>query len=90
MNSIRKTAVIVGALFIIAFVFDLLAMAISEPVLNAPNYLANAYPNKMLIIIGALLEFFAACAIVLIPIMLFPILKQHNENLGTLFLTSHV
>lgn len=82
MISIRKIAVIVGVLFIVAFIFDLLAMAISEPILNAPDYLNIAYPNKMQIIIGNLLEFFAACAIVLIPIMLFPILKQHNESLA--------
>ena len=82
MNSIRKTAVIVGVLFIVAFVFDLLAMAISEPILNAPDYLVNAYPNKMQIIIGNLFEFFAACAIVLIPIMMLPILRQHNESLA--------
>ena len=74
MNSIRKTAVIVGVLFIVAFVFDLLAMAISEPILNAPDYLNITYLNKMQIIIGNLFEFFAACAIVLIPIMLFPML----------------
>jgi hypothetical protein len=82
MDSIRKTAIIVGVLFIIAFVFDLLAMAISEPILNASDYLVNAYPNKIQIVIGMLLEFFAACAIVLIPIMLFPIFKQHNESLS--------
>jgi hypothetical protein len=82
MNTNRKIAIIVGVLFIIAFVFDLLAMAISEPILNAPDYLVNAYPNKIQIIIGSLLELFAALAIILIPIMLFPILKQHNESLS--------
>jgi hypothetical protein len=72
----------VGVLFLIAFVFDLLSMAISEPILNAPDYLVNAYPNEIKVIIGILLEFIAAIAIVLIPIMLFPILKQHNERLA--------
>ena len=82
MNSIRKIAVIVGVLFIIAFVFDLLAMAISEPILNAPDYLNIVYQNKMQIIIGTLFEFFAACVIVLIPIMMLPILRQHSESLA--------
>ena len=82
MDSNRKTAIIVGVLFLIAFVFDLLAMAVYEPVLNAPDYLVNAYPNKTTIIIGILFEFFAATAIVLIPIVLFPILKQHNERMA--------
>ena len=56
MNSIRKTAVIVGVLFIIAFVFDLLAMAISEPILNAPDYLVGVSAKETQWIIGVLID----------------------------------
>jgi hypothetical protein len=82
MNSVRKTAILVGILFLIALVFDLLAMAISGSILNAPDYLVNVYPNRMQIIVGALLRLIAAGAIVLIPITLLPISKQHNESLA--------
>ena len=82
MNSNRKTAIIVGVLFIIALVFDIIGRGIYEPILNAPDFLVNAYPNKIQLIIGILLEFICAPAIVLIPIMLFPILKKYNESIA--------
>ena len=82
MNSYRKTAIIVGLLFIIALVLDLIGRGIYEPILNAPDFLVNAYPNKIQLIIGILLEFICAPAIVLIPIILFPVLKKYNESMA--------
>jgi hypothetical protein len=82
MNSAKKTARSVSALFIIAFAFNALAMAIYEPILNAPDYLVSAYPHKIQVIMGLLLELMCVPAIVLIPVMLFPILKQHNERIA--------
>jgi len=82
MNSNRKTAIIVGALFIMALVLFLIGQAIYEPILGSPDYLDNAYPNRVIVIIGILLEFISALAVVLIPVLLFPILKKHNEVLA--------
>jgi len=82
MNTSRKTAIIVGALFIMALVLFLIGQAIYEPILGSPDYLDNAYPNRVIVIIGILLEFISALAVVLIPVLLFPILKKHNEVLA--------
>ncbi len=82
MNTSRKTAIIVGVLFIMALVLFLIGQAIYEPILSSPDYLDNAYPNRVIVIIGILLEFISALAVVLIPVLLFPILKKHNEVLA--------
>ena len=82
MNTSRKTAIIVGVLFIMALVIFLIGQAIYEPILGSPDYLDNAYPNRVIVIIGILLEFISALAVVLIPVLLFPILKKHNEVLA--------
>ncbi len=82
MNTSRKTAIIVGALFIMALVLFLIGQALYEPILGSPDYLDNAYPNRVIVIIGILLEFISALAVVLIPVLLFPILKKHNEVLA--------
>ncbi|MFC1481312.1 DUF4386 domain-containing protein [Candidatus Neomarinimicrobiota bacterium] len=82
MNSYRNTARIVGVLFLIALVFNIIAMGIYQPILNAPDYLANASPNKIQVITGILLDFICVPAIIFIPIMLFPVFKQHNERLA--------
>jgi len=82
MNTSRKTAIIVGVLFIMALVIFLIGQAIYEPILGSPDYLDNAYPNRVIVIIGILLEFISALAVVLIPVLLFPILKKYNEVLA--------
>ena len=82
MNSDKKTARIVGALFIMALVLFLIGQAFYEPILSSPDYLDSTYPNRVIVIIGILLEFISALAVVLIPVLLFPILKKHNEVLA--------
>jgi len=82
MNSNRKTAIIVGVLFIIATAFLFIGKAFYEPILSSPDYLDNAYPNRIIVIIGILLEFICVLAMPLIPVFLFPILKKHNEALA--------
>jgi len=82
MNTSRKTAIIVGVLFIMALVLFLIGKAFYEPILSSPDYLDNTYPNRVIVIIGILLEFISALAVILIPVLLFPILKKHNEVLA--------
>jgi hypothetical protein len=82
MNTHRKTAIIVGVLFIFALVIFMIGKAIYEPILNSPDYLENVYPNRVIVIIGILLEFISALSVVFIPVLLYPILKKHNEFLA--------
>ena len=82
MNKNRKTAIIVGVLFIFAIVMLFIGEAFYKPILDSPDYLDNAYPNRIVVIIGILLEFTGVPAVVLIPVFLFSILKKHNETLA--------
>jgi hypothetical protein len=69
-------------LFILALVLFLIGQAIYEPILTSPDYLDHVYPNRVAVIIGILLEFLAALSVVLIPVFLFPILKNKYEVLA--------
>ena len=82
MTTDRKTAIIVGVLFISAIVMLYIGEALYKPILDSPDYLDNVYPNRIIVIIGILLEFTKVPAIALIPVFLFPILKKHNEALA--------
>ncbi|MFC1956169.1 DUF4386 domain-containing protein [Chloroflexota bacterium] len=82
MNSSRKTAIIVGVLFIIATSFLFIGGSFYNPILSSPDYLDNAYPNKIIVIIGILIEFICVIAMPLIAVFLFPILKKHYEALA--------
>ena len=81
MNSNRKTAIIVGVLFITATVAGVLSLLFTGP-LNAPDYLIKVSANENQIIIGALLMLIMGFAVAGIGIMMFPILKKHNEALA--------
>lgn len=82
MNTHRKTAIIVGILFITATVASSLGFVILDPILNAPDILVNVSANITQVIIGVLLLLINCAAVVVIPVMLFPILKKHNEALA--------
>lgn len=81
-NTHRKTAVIVGVLFIIATAFLFIGEAIYKPILDSPAFLDLAYPNRSTVTLGILLEFTIVLAIPLIPIVFFPVLRKHSEVLA--------
>jgi len=82
MNSNRKTAIIVGVLFIVATVASVLGGLLIEWIIDAPDDLVNVSENENQVIIGVLLELTWAASAVGITVLMFPILKKHNESLA--------
>jgi len=82
MDSHRKTAIIVGVLFITATVAYSLGVIYLDPILGGSEYLIKAFENENQVIIGALLVLIDAVAVAGIGIVIYPILKKHNETLA--------
>ncbi len=82
MNPNRKTAIIVGVLFITATVAYSLSVVLLDPILGGSDYLTAVSINENLVIIGALLVLIDAVAVAGIAIVIYPILKKHNEALA--------
>src|SRR4030042_2014570 len=82
MNTYRKNAIIVGVLFIIATVTNMLGNLSIKPLLDATDYLVQISANENLIIIALLLVSISAFASASIAIWLYPILKKHHEALS--------
>ena len=82
MNSVRKTAIIVGLLFITATVAYSLSDFLSNPILGGSDYLTSASENENQVIIGAFLVLIDSVAVAGIGIVIYPILKKHNETLA--------
>ncbi len=82
MNSHKKTAILVGALFLTAIVAWLVGYSLIEAVISAPDYLIGVSANETRVIIGALIELINSVVVVGIAVTLFPILKQHNERIA--------
>ena len=82
MDSYRKTAIIVGVLFIIATVTSLISGTLVESVIEGTEDLANVTANENEMIIAAILLIALAISVVLIPAFLFPILKKQDEGMA--------
>jgi hypothetical protein len=82
MNTYRKTAIIVGVLFIIGTVAGILSVVVTNPILNAPDYLQkiSASPNPL--ITGSLFVLLMGLSLALVPVVLFPLFKKYNEALA--------
>jgi len=86
--SDKTIARIVGVLFIVATAAPILTApfigflgggVLGEPI---PDYLVRVSESELQVFVGLLIELVWALAVVGIPVMLFPILKRHNNALA--------
>jgi len=82
MNPTKKTAIIVGVLFIVATVAGVISGIFWGSVMDAPDYLSNVAANKPQMIISGLFLLIMGLAAAGIGIMMYPILKKQNEALA--------
>lgn len=82
MDSNKRSAKIVGFLFIIATVTSSLSIYITEPIIEATNVLEAFSDQENKIAGAAILMLIDAIAVVFIAIWLFPMLKKKSERLA--------
>ncbi len=86
MNTYRKTAIIVGVLFLTGMVITALTMVFYSPIISDPNFLINVSAKSTQLIIGILLAIIMGATAPGIAVMMFPIFKQLNKHLALAFL----
>ncbi len=90
MNPLRRTAFVVGLLFIITFVVSIpSALALYNVVLDHPDYVIGAGADNR-VALGAFLEMILIVANIGTAVVLFPILKRQNESLALGYVTARV
>jgi len=82
MDQPKKTAVTVGVLFIIATVAGAASAAVLGSILEADGLLANVASNEGKVLTAVLLDLVLVSAVVAIPVVMFPILRQHSEGVA--------
>ena len=82
MNTNRKIERIVGVLFITATVAYSLGVILLDPIIGGSEYLTKAFENENQVKIGAFLVLIDSVAVAVIGIVIYPILKRHNEVLA--------
>jgi hypothetical protein len=82
MNSNRKTAKIVGILFILAAVTAVIGLNLYDPILNGPDYLLKGSEHANQVILGAVMELILVVSAVGTATTMFPLLRQYNETIA--------
>ncbi len=82
MNTYRKTAVMVGILFIIGTVSGILAAVFTAPITAGSTFPLNISARESQWIIGTLLILLMGFPLAMVPVFLYPLLKKHNEVLA--------
>jgi hypothetical protein len=86
MDSLRKTALVAGVLYVITFI-SIPTLVLYGPVLSDPNYIVGPGPDTA-VIIGAILEVIVALAGVGTAVALYPVVKRQNEGVALGFVGS--
>lgn len=90
LESIRRTAVIVGILFITATVAYSIGIALIDPFVDTPDYLTEIAENEDQVKIGSLFILIDTVAVVGIAVIIFPVLRRVNESLALWYVGARI
>lgn len=82
MNSNRKTATIVGILFIIGTAAGVISVVLTGSIVGAPDYLSKVAANPIYITAGAFFILIMGLSLAMVPVVMFPIFRKLNETLA--------
>lgn len=85
MNIYRKTAVIVGILFIIGTVSGILSGVVTAPIRTDAAYPLNIDASETQWIAGTLFVLLMGLVLAMVPVLLYPIFRKHSETLAVGF-----
>ena len=78
----RKTAALVGALFIIATVTAIAAMVLLGTALEEPDFLVDLPEIENTVVVAVLLELVLAISLISIGALMFPVFERHGEGMA--------
>lgn len=82
MNAFRITAILVGVLYIIGTVSGILSVVATGALLAAPISPEQISVNANQITLGALFVLTMGLALAMVPVLVYPVLKKHNQSLA--------
>jgi hypothetical protein len=89
-NTYRRTATVVGIVYILGFVVGLVGIGLFQSILGAPDHLTTVSANSMLLGFGAVLWLMAVIGDAAHGVLMFPILKQHSERMAIGYLAFRI
>ena len=89
-NTYRRTATVVGIVYILGFVVGLAGIGLFTSILGGPNHLSTVSANSMLLGFAAVLWFMAVIGDAAHGVLMFPVLKQHSERMAIGYLAFRI
>ena len=89
-NPYRTTARILGAVYLAGFVVGIVGNTLIQSVLGGPNHLSTVSAHSMTLAVGAVLWLMAVAGDAAHGVLMFPILKQHNERIAFGYLAARI
>ena len=89
MDSIRKTALVAGILYLITFITSIPAVFLLGPVLTNPNYITGPGADAQ-VTFGAMLDLVNAIAAIGTAVALFSVVRRQHEGLALGFVMSRM
>src|SRR5688572_2215605 len=89
-NTYRKTATVVGIVYILGFVVGITGFGLFTSILGAPDHLSTVSANSMLLGFAAVLWLMAVIGDAAHGVLMFPILKQHSERMAIGYLAFRI
>lgn len=87
-DATRRTARVVGVLFLVATAAGGLSVAVTEPVLGSGDLLAGVSAHKTQVLIGALLVLVMGVAVVGLSVAAYPVLRRRGPGLALGYVAS--
>ena len=82
MSNHRRTATIVGILFIIGTVSGILSAVFTGDIFTDPDYLVRIAENEPQVLLGVAFVLLMGFSLAMVPVMMFPLFKKKNEALA--------
>jgi len=89
MDSMRKTALVAGILYLITFLSAIPAPFLLDPVLSDPNYIVSAGADTQ-VLFGAFLDLINALACIGTAVALYSVVKRQHEGFALGFVTTRI
>jgi Domain of unknown function (DUF4386) len=89
MDSVRKSALVTGVLFIVTFITSIPALGLYGPVLNDSQYVLGAGAD-LRIFAGAFLEVLLIISGIGTAVAIFPVIKRQNEGLALGYVAARI
>jgi len=89
MDSLRKTALITGALYLVTFITSIPALILYGPVLNNSGYILGHGADTR-IYVGAFLEVLLMISGIGTAVAIFPVVRRQNESVALGYVAARV